>query len=257
MADRQSSYPDAATHGGDWDDPDQRQAEGPKGADRHDRPVKIVEALERHDDDLAAAVEATDELADVLATAILIVASADEDDIDHLTDSTANLVRAADGLTTDAAAELAETVGEDADDLAAALKTVLELQRAGHLDDLVALAGAFSDSLSPAEVEELARTLEDNGSDLVDALDVVLELHRGDHLEDLVELATVLSTLSVDEDTATGLNRVLSAVGEAERESEPVSLLGMLRGLRSVDARAGLGYLLTLLKAQGRRLQDR
>jgi len=34
-----------------------------------------------------------------------------------------------------------------------------------------------------------------------------------------------------------------------------VGVLGLLRGLRSRDARAGMGYLLALLKAQGRRLR--
>jgi uncharacterized protein YjgD (DUF1641 family) len=257
MADRQPSYPESATQGGGRDGPTGDAADGSGDGQAGEGVAALRATLDEHGDALAAAVEATDDLDDLLATAMLIVATADEDEVEQLTDSTANLLRAADGVSTAAAADLAETVGEDARDLGTALETVLAFQREGHLDDLVDLAAAFSASLSAAEVEALATTLEENGDDLVDALDVVLELHREDRLADLVELASVLSTLDVDEDTATGLNRLLGALGEAERTAEPASLLGTLRGLRTRDARAGLGYLLALLRAQGRRLRER
>lgn len=243
MADPSESYPESATLGGD--------AKRTNG----ETPESLRVALAEHGEELAAAIETTDELSDILTTAIIVAASADEAELDHVTNSTANLVEAADGLTTDQAAQLASELGENADDLSDALETVLELQRTGNLDDLVSIASAFSESLSADEVEELGTMLEQNGSDLVDALDVVLELHREDQLEDLVALAETLSTLEIDQDTADGLNTVLGAVGEAQRTSEPVSLLGLLRGFGSKDARAGLGYLLSLLKAQGRRVR--
>ncbi|WP_121823514.1 DUF1641 domain-containing protein [Halostella salina] len=244
MANPSNSYPETATKGGRED----------KGSAEGEAALRA--ALAEHGEELAGVVETTDELDDLLTTAILVIASADDEEVQHITDSTANLVRAADGLSTDEAADLAEDLGEDADDLSLTLDTVLELQRAGHLDDLVRLATAFSESLSPEEVEELATTLEENGNDLVGALDVVLKLQREDQLDDLVNLAQAFSALDVDDDTVTGLNNVLAAVGEAERESEPVGIFGFLKQLRTKDARAGLGYLVSLLKAQGRRERE-
>ncbi len=240
MAEPRDSYPEHATHG---------------GAEAGDDATALRAALAEHDEELAAAVEQVDELDDVLTTAILVVASADEDDVEYVTESVANLVRAGDGLSTAEAAVLATAVGENADELAATLETVVALQREGHLDDLETLATAFAGSLSPEEVEELAATLEAHGTDVVEATDVVVELHRSGELAELVELARTLSALDVDDDAVAGLNAVLGAVGEANRTAEPVGLLGLLSGLRGRDARAGLGYLLALLRAQGRRLR--
>jgi uncharacterized protein YjgD (DUF1641 family) len=245
MAKPQKSYPGSATNG------------ARKEAIDEDGDAALRQALAAHGDDLAAAVDRTDDLEGVLTTAILVASTADEDELDHVTSSAANLVRAADGLTTEGAASLATQVGDSADDLAASLDTVTELQREGHLDDLVTIATAFAESLSPEEVEELATVLEENGTDVVEALDVVLELQREGHLADLVETAKVISTLEIDETTARGLNDFFAAVGDAQRESEPIGPLEMLRGLTSRDARAGMGYLLAILKAQGRRLRRR
>jgi uncharacterized protein YjgD (DUF1641 family) len=245
MAEPTDSYPEAATNG------------ARKASTNGDGEAALEAALAAHGEDLADLVEGTDELQDALATAILIVASADDDEVEYVTSSTANLVEAVDGLSTDEAAALAGDLGENADDLAAALETVLELQREGHLDDLVTIATGFSGSLSAEEVEALSTMLEEDGSDVVEALDVVLELQREGSLEELVDLADTLSTLDIDADAAAGLDRLLGAVGEAEREAEPVGLLGFLRRLGGQDVRAGLGYVLAILKAQGRRLGDR
>lgn len=193
MAEPTESYPEAATAGGEDDETGAGEA-------------ALREALDDHGEALAAAIERSDEVSDALETAILMIATADEDEIEYLADSTANLIRAADGLATDDAADLADDIGAASDELAEALDLVLELQREGHLEDLVALA-------------------------------------------------KTLSVLDIDPQTAEGLNTVLGAVGDAERKHEPVGLLGFLRGLRSRDARAGLGYLLALLRAQGRRLR--
>lgn len=239
MAKPTDSYPESATHGA-------RKREAGDGEGE----AALRRAVDAHGESLAAAVERTDELDDALATAILVAASADEAEVDHVTSSAANLVEAADGLTTDGAAALATELGENADGLNAALETVLDLQREGTLDDLAALAAA----LSTEQVEALSAVLDEDGAELVAALDLVLDLQRGGELEDLVGLGRTLSALDVDEDTARGLNELLGAVGEAERESEPVGLLGAVRQLRTADARAGLGYLVATLKALGRRV---
>lgn len=193
MAEPTDSYPAEATKGGR-----ERERGGGEAA--------LREALDAHGEELAAAIERSDEVGDLLETAILMIATADEDEVEYVADAGASLLRAADGLATDETADLAEDVGERADDLAEALELVLELQRQGHL-------------------------------------------------EDLVDLAKTMSALEVDADAVRGMNTALGALGEAERESEPVGFLGFLRGLRSADARAGLGYLLALLRAQGRRLR--
>jgi hypothetical protein len=196
MAEPRDSYPESATHGSRGDD------------DRGDGEAALRAALAEHGDELAAAVERTDELEELLRTAILVAASADETELEYVTDSTANAVAAADGLTTGEAAKLAAQVGGNANDLATVLETVLELERGGHLEELVALARQ-------------------------------------------------LSALEVEPATVEGANTVLAAIGDAERESEPVGLVGLLRGLRTADARAGLGYLLAILRSLGRRRRNR
>ena len=245
MAKQQSSYPTAATHG-----------ESKDATDNEGR-AELERALAEHGDELAALVRSSDELDDALTTAILVAASADEAAVDHVSDSASNLIEATDGLSTDGAATLATELGENAGELSDSLETVVSLQRAGHVDDLAAIATAFSESLSPEELEELATLLEDDGSELVEALDVVLELQREGDLTALVDTARTLSDLDLDSDTVAGMNSFLGAVGEAQRETEPMGLLGAVSALRTADARAGLGYLVTLLKAQGRRIRGR
>jgi len=245
MAKPQDSYPETATN------------EARKRATNGDGEAVLREALAAHGEEIAEAVERTDELDDALETAILMAATADDEEVEHLTDSASHLVEAADGLTTEEMVTLATEVGDSADDLGDALETVLELQQTGNLDDLVRIASAFSESLSPDEVEELATMLEDDGTEIVEALDAVLELQRADQLDELVDLASTLSSLDIDEDTAAGLNTVLGAVGEAQRYSEPRGLFGMASELGSRDARTGLGYFIAVLKALGRRLRSR
>lgn len=195
MAEPSESYPETATHG------------VRKDAATGDGEAALRAALAEHGDDLAAAIEASDELDDVLETAVLILASADEMEVEHVTDSSVHLLHAVDGLTTADAADLAGEVGANAGELSTVLETLLELEREGHLDELVALSKQ-------------------------------------------------LSALEVEPEAVAGANTLLAAVGDAERESEPVGLLGALRALRHPDARAGLGYLVATLKAVGRRLTE-
>jgi uncharacterized protein YjgD (DUF1641 family) len=194
VAEPTEAYPESATLGKDDRSEDGR--------------ADLEAALADHGGDLAAAIETTDDLAAALTTATLVAASVDDDEIDHLTDATVNLVRAVDGVTTEEAAELAEVLGEDADELAATMERVLDLQREGHLDDLVALA-------------------------------------------------KTAAALEIDEETVTGLNTVLGAVGEAQRESKPTSVFATIASLRSRDVRSGMGYCVAVLKALGRRLTER
>ncbi|MFD1641941.1 DUF1641 domain-containing protein [Halohasta litorea] len=245
MAEPTDSYPQTATN----------RARKNGDAGDGDGQAAIQDALATNGEPLAALINNSDEFENALETAILVIASTDDEELDEITDSTANLVAAADGLSTDDAAALATELGENADELSASLETVVALQQAGHLDDLAALVTAFTESLSPDDIEALSALLSENGPELVDALDTVLELQREGQLEALVGTATTLSAIEIDEDAVDGMNDFLGAIGEARRDSEPVGLRGTVRHLKSRDLRAGVGYLLALLKAQGRRLR--
>jgi uncharacterized protein YjgD (DUF1641 family) len=82
-----------------------------------------------------------------------------------------------------------------------------------------------------------------------------LELQRAGHLEELLELGATASALDLDDEGVAALNDLLGAAGDARRDAEPVGLVGAFRAVRGADARAGLGYLMSLLRALGRRVQ--
>lgn len=164
----------------------------------------LREAIAEHGEDFAAALEHADHVKDLLDTAILVIASADEDEVERVTESLTSLIAAGDALSTEETAALAGAVGDNADDLAGALETLVRLERNGTLDEFAALA-------------------------------------------------ETASALELDEESVRGLNRLLGAVGEAERDPEPVGFLGVLRAARTPDVRAGLGYLLGVVRSLGNR----
>ncbi|GGL64899.1 DUF1641 domain-containing protein [Halocalculus aciditolerans] len=174
-----------------------------------ERPQEGEEALravlETYGGDYADAAEYTDELEDILETAVLVLASADDDEVDYVTDSVVTLVQSADAISNEGTVALAEGVGENSDELADALDSVIGLQKSGDLDALI-------------------------------------------------EKAPLLAELDIDETTIDTLNRVLDAVDEAEKESEPTGLFGAMRALSSAEGRAGLGYAISVLKGIGSRL---
>jgi len=175
-------------------------AEGTDATSDGERALR--EAIDDNGERLAAVLEQTDQFGDLLETVILVIASAEEEEVDRVTESLVNLVAAGDALTSDQAARLVEII-------------------------------------------------EDDGDQVVEALETVLELQRRDQLEDLIELAGTLSALEVDDDAAEGLNRLVGAVSDAERESEPVGVVGFARGLFDREVRSGLGYLLAVLRSLG------
>ncbi|UPM44588.1 DUF1641 domain-containing protein [Halocatena salina] len=241
MADPTTTVPEAAMN---------RSSDRPKEGEQALRAV-----IEEYGDDYAAAAEYTDELENILETALLVLASADDEEVEYLTDSMITLVEAADAVSTDGTVALAEGIGENTGELSELLDAVCRLQHHGHVNMFVRIAETLSASLDEEEAEELAVALGDNGSEAAAAIDSMMELQREGHLDNLVELSRTLSALEVDESTVTGLNRVLNAVGEAEQEPKPVGLFGLIRSLGRRDVRTGLGYIVTVLKAQGRRLR--
>lgn len=201
MANPQQDYPEEATKGGH----DGSTGEGE---------AALRAALDEHGEEIAAALDRTDEIDDLLVTAILVIASADDEEIENVTESVSALIEAGDGLATAETADLATTLGENADELS-------------------------------------------------DALDLLLDLQREGDLEELLDTAQMLTALDIDEDTVRGLNRLLGAVGAAERAADEdagegsTGLLGTLRAFGSADIRSGLRYLAGFLRALGRGPGDR
>jgi len=175
-------------------------------------------------------LDAVNELLDALA----LGESALTDEMARdLADTTATLAESADALATDETAALAETVGENGDELGDALDTLLTLQRAGTLDDVVEVAEVLS-LLTAALDDEMVRSLAETGGALGEVADT-----------------------AADEDTRDGLETMLQGVGAAEREGPTeVGLVGLFNSARDPDVKHGLGYLLAVAKAIGRSKTD-
>ena len=126
-------------------------AESTEGIDgMSDGERALREAIDDNGEQLAAVLEQTDQFGDLLETAILVIASAEDDEVERVTESLVNLVAAGDALTSDQAADLVAIIEEDGEHAVEALETVLELQRRDQLEDLIELAS----TLSALEVDE-------------------------------------------------------------------------------------------------------
>ncbi|GAA0306133.1 DUF1641 domain-containing protein [Halarchaeum salinum] len=233
--------------------------EVPEGATNTEpeRPQEGREALEavleEYGGDYADAAEYTDELESVLETAILVISSADDEEVDYVTESMVTLVQAGDAISNEGTVALAESFGENSGQFADLLDDVVRLQQQGHLTMFLELAGTLAEPLDEDDAERLANTVGENAEELADVLDDLMELKQAGQLDALLDLASTFSALEADETTADALNDVLGAVGEAEEESEPMGLFGAMRAMGSSDARAGLGYVVEILKGLGRR----
>ncbi|QSG04502.1 DUF1641 domain-containing protein [Halapricum desulfuricans] len=129
----------------------------------------------------------------------------------------------------DELAPLVEAADANADELAAGLASLAQIQRTGTLDDLLELAQIAS-LLMGAMDDEMVMSLSNLGS----------------------ELGGVADTAS-EEDVARGLESVLHAVGDATSEQpEPVGAIGFAKALRDPEVKAGLGVALALVRALGR-----
>ncbi|QSG07493.1 DUF1641 domain-containing protein [Halapricum desulfuricans] len=124
---------------------------------------------------------------------------------------------------------LVEAADANADELAAGLESLAQIQRTGTLDDLLELAQIAS-LLMGAMDDEMVMSLSNLGS----------------------ELGGVADTAS-EEDVARGLESVLHAVGDATSEQpEPVGAIGFAKALRDPEVKAGLGVALALVRGLGR-----
>jgi uncharacterized protein YjgD (DUF1641 family) len=145
----------------------------------------------------------------------------------------ATLAESADGLATEETVRLAESVGRNGDELADAMETLVDLQRRGALDELAEAADVVS-LATDALTDEMVVSLASTGSSLGELADTAAE-----------------------PDTRDGLDRLLSAVGTAER-TEPASpsTLSLVKSLRDDDVKQGMAYVVALAKAIGAGADD-
>ncbi len=146
------------------------------------------------------------------------------------------VVAAADGKETPRKAEssaLTETIDANDEELAAALDRLADLEANGDLETVIgAMQGV---------------------SLLSDAMDDELVMSLGSTASSLGELADAAST----PETRQGTLALIDALGEAAgSDPEPVGMLGLAGALRDDDIRQGLGFLLAVARATGRRIGD-
>jgi len=171
-------------------------------------------------------LDAVNELLDVVA---LGESAMTDEMVTELAGTGATLAESADGLATEETVALAETVGDNGDELREALETMLELQRSGTLDDLAELASIASLGTAALD-DEMVRSLAAMGGSLGEVADTAAE-----------------------PDTRDGIETMLEGIGEAQREEpQPVGAIGMAKAMRDPEVKYGLGYVLAMARAIGR-----
>ncbi len=192
-------------------------------------PTDLEAAIEQNPEAVAEFVERLDAVNELLDVLSLGESALTDEMVRELSSTGSTLAESADGIATDETVALAETVGENGDELREALDTLVTLQRSGTLDELAEIA----------EVGSLATAALDDG--MVRSL-----AGTGAALGEVAQTAA-------DDDTRDGIETLLDGVGEAERgDPEQVGPVGLVRGLRDPDVQYGLGYLLALAGAIGR-----
>lgn len=186
-------------------------------------------AIEQNPEAVAEFVEHLDAVNELLDVLSLGENALTDEMVRDFSATGSTLVESADGVATDETVALAETVGQNGDELRDALETLLVLQKSGTLDELAKLAEIGSLATAALD-DEMVTSLAGTGA----------------------ELGEVAQT-AADDDTRDGIETLLESVGEAEREpANRVGPVGLLRGLRDPDVQYGLGYLLALAGAIGR-----
>ncbi|WP_424013971.1 DUF1641 domain-containing protein [Halorubrum xinjiangense] len=192
-------------------------------------PADLEAAIAENPEAVAAFVERLDAVNELLDVLSLGESALDDEMVRELSATGSTLAESADGLATDETVALAETVGENGDELRAALDTLLELQRSGTLDELSEIAEVGSLATAALD-DEMVTSLAGTGA----------------------ALGEVAQT-AADDDTRDGVETLLKGVGEAESEPpERVGPVGLLRGARDPEVQYGLGYLLAVASAIGR-----
>jgi len=198
--------------------------------EQRSEPTDLESAIEQNPEAVAEFVEHLDAVNELLDVLSLGESALTDEMVRELSATGSTLAESADGIATDETVALAETVGENGDELREALDTLVTLQKSGTLDELAEIAEVGSLATAALD-DEMVRSLAGTGA----------------------AFGEVAQT-AADDDTRDGIETLLDGVGEAERsEPEQVGPVGLLRGLRDPDVQYGLGYLLALAGAIGRR----
>ena len=190
---------------------------------------ELAAAIEENPEAVASFVRRLDAVNELLDVLSLGEGALTDGMVRELSGTTATLAESADGLATEETVGLAGAVGDNGAELEAALESLVELQRAGTLEELVEIAEVASLATAALD-DEMVRSLAGTGGSVGE-----------------------LAQSAADDDTRDGLETLLDGVGEAEREEpEKVGALGLVRATRDPEVQYGLGYLLSLAAALGR-----
>ncbi|MFB6075158.1 MAG: DUF1641 domain-containing protein [Haloarculaceae archaeon] len=191
----------------------------------------VAAAVEDNPEEVARLLRRLGLVNDLLDTVELATAALDDEMVQSLAANGDLLAESADGLATRETANLARSLGENADDLESALATLVRLERAGTLEDLADVADVASLATAALD-DEMVQSLASTGGSLG-------------------ELADAAS----DPDTRDGVETLLGAVGEASADPpERVGAIGLLRAIRDPEVQRGLGFVLGVARTTGREL---
>ncbi len=203
------------------------------GATGERLPPAVREAIADNPETVARLLEQSGQLSATLDALALVEDGLDDEMVESLTGDATTLGLAATELADQGTVELGAAVGENGDELAAAVEQIAVLQRTGTLDRLVAVADAVA-LLTDAMDDEMVETVASTGT----------------ALGELADTAT-------DDEVSHGLARMLHGVGEAGAgEADPVGPLGLLSALRDPEVKAGMGYLVAIARGIGAAGQD-
>ena len=199
-----------------------------------DQPADLESLIEDNPEEVARFLDRLDLVNDLLDATAVATSAMDDEMVQSLSGTGTNLAMAADGMATEETVHLGETVGENADELAAGVEKIAELQRTGTLDDLL-------------EMTELVSLLRGAADD-----EMIMSLaSTGTRVGELADTAT-------DEDVARGLDDVLTALGEASSEEpDELGVFGLMKATRDPDVKAGLGVIIALARALGQQTRER
>ena len=202
--------------------------DGGTDADAESVPPEVREAIADNPETVAALLEQSGQLSTLLDALALVEDSLDDEMVESLAGDATTLGLAATELADNGTVELGAAVGENGDELAAAVRRVAVLQRTGTLDRLTEVADAvalLTDAMDDEMIETVAAT--------------------GTSLGELADTAT-------DDEVNRGIVRMLEGVGAAgSAEAEPVGPISLLGALRDPEVKAGMGYLVAVARGIG------
>ncbi|QAU14193.1 DUF1641 domain-containing protein [Halorubrum sp. BOL3-1] len=191
-------------------------------------PPEVREAIADNPETVATLLEQSGQLSAMLDALALVEDGLDDDMVESLTSDATTLGLAATELADQGTVELGSAVGENGDELAAAVQRIAALQRTGTLDRLTEIADAVA-LLTDAMDDEMVETVASTGTSLGEFADTATE-----------------------DEVSHGLVRMLDGVGEAGAgEADPVGPIGLISALRDPEVKAGMGYLVAVARGIG------